>query len=238
VASLIAVSDEDDRQAAADVSRSPRPNCRWGTDEGTSTMLKKKTRDVLGHLATGERAQVLDKLLQRHPDLHDEATAIAIGVLEAVSREDVAEDVADLVTSIGYEELNGRAGKQPWGYVEPGEAAWELLEEAIEATKADMSRTFQAGMKAAAEEICMGIILGLHGVDTTTIGGALDYAPDFPAETAGDSMSSLMKLYPRSQRRAAGGRVVNSIKERAEDWVEMLNRVVDQEAATEQHGGT
>jgi len=74
----------------------------------------------------------LDELLQHHPGLREEANTIAENLIADVSVEVVAEEVADLVTSIGNEELGKRAGNQSWGYVEPSQAAWDLLEESIE----------------------------------------------------------------------------------------------------------
>ncbi len=136
------------------------------------------------------------ELFKRHRDLRGEANEIAEGLICDVSIETVAEDVAYLVGSIGIEELGGRAGKQSWGYVEPSQAAWDLLEESIEDFRADMKRRFEAGMKPAAEKICQGIVLGLHEADGTNSDGALGWAPDFPAEAAAWSLSFLLELYP------------------------------------------
>src|SRR2546430_8612475 len=37
-------------------------------------------------------------------------------------------------------DLNARAGSHEWGYVEPSEAAWEILEETVEPVLDDMKR--------------------------------------------------------------------------------------------------
>lgn len=194
-------------------------------------MPRRKATDTLAHLCTGERAQVLNELLQRHPALREEANTIAENLIADVSVEVVAEEVADLVTSIGIEELENRAGNQSWGYVEPSEAAWELLEESIEDVRADMKRRLEAGMKPAAESICQGIVLGLHRANGTNHDGALEWAPDFAAEAAAWSLSLLLESYPKRQRPAAGNRIVQAIEEHADDWVEMLVRVVDEAAS-------
>lgn len=136
-------------------------------------MQRKKAKDALDHLGAGECAQVLSELLKRHRGLREEANEIAESLIDDVSVEAVAEDVSDLVGSIGIEELGSRAGKQSWGYVEPSEAAWELLEESIEETRDDMKRRFEAGTKPAAEKICQGIVLGLREVDGSDSDGAL-----------------------------------------------------------------
>lgn len=199
-------------------------------------MPRKKAKDTLDHLGPAECAQVLRELLKRHRDLRGEANEIAESLIDDVSVEAVAEDVAYLVGSIGIEELGSRAGKHSWGYVEPSQAAWDLLEESIEDVRADMKRRFEAGMKPAAEKTCAGIILGLHGVDGTTNDGALGWAPDFPAEAAAWSLSLLLDLYSQGQRRAAGKRIVKVIEEHAGDWGEMLTRVAEEAASAKPRG--
>ena len=194
-------------------------------------MPRKKAKDTLDHLRPAECAQVLRELLGRHRDLRGEANEIAESLIDDVSVEAVAEDVAYLVGSVCIEELGNRAGKQPWGYVEPSQAAWDLLEESLEDIQADMKRRVEAGMKSAAEKICQGIVIGLHEVDGTNSDGALGWAPDFSAEAAAWSLSILLELYPQSERRAAGDRVIRGVEEKADKWVEMLERVVSQSAA-------
>ena len=198
-------------------------------------MPRKKARDALDHLGPTECAQVLRELLSRHGDLRGEANKIAESLIDDVSVEAVAEDIVFLAGSIGMEEIGSRAGKHSWGYVEPGEAAWELLEESIEGTRADMKRRVEAGMKPAAEKICQGIVIGLHEVDGTNSDGALGWAPDFPAESAAWSLSILLELYPQGQRRAAGKRIIRGVERKVDSWVEMLERVVD-ESATKNQG--
>ncbi|MDJ0764257.1 MAG: hypothetical protein QNJ97_14850 [Myxococcota bacterium] len=199
-------------------------------------MTRKKAKDTLEHLGAEERAQVLHELLKRHRDLRGEANEIAKSLIDDVSVDAIAEEIAYLVGSIGVEELSGRAGKQSWGYVEPSEAAWQLLEESIEDIRTDMKRRFEAGMKPAAEKICQGIVLGLQEVDGTNSDGALGWAPDFPAESAAWSLSVLLGLYPQGQRRAAGKRIICGVEEHTDDWLEMLERVVNEAVKKKQRG--
>lgn len=85
-------------------------------------------------MVPGELAPVLRALLAKHPDLRPEAESIAIEMLSSPFVDDVAEDVLETVKSLGVDRLNGRAGGQPWGCVEPLEAACELLDEALDMT--------------------------------------------------------------------------------------------------------
>lgn len=199
-------------------------------------MPRGKATDTLARLGTGELAQVLAELLERHPDLRGEANAISGTLIVDVCFENVAEEVADLTTSIDDEDFSNRAGAHSWGYIESSEAAWELLDESIEDVRADVKRRFEAGMKPAAEKICHGIVLGLHSVKDKNDDGVLAWASDFPAEAATWSLSLLLELYPQRQRRAAGNRIVRAIVKHADDWVEMLSPVVE-EATSAKPGG-
>lgn len=66
------------------------------------------------------------------------------------------------IAGLEADAIQGRAGKQSWGYVEPTEAAWELLEEAVDDVVADMKRRMELGLDAAAEAICCGIPSTMH----------------------------------------------------------------------------
>lgn len=189
-------------------------------------MPGRKRKDLLSHLADEEKGRVLAELLESHPELVEEANVIAEFVVDDLSADDIAMDVADRVTSLGLEDLGGRAGSHPWGYVEPSEAAWELLDEAIEDVRADMIRRYRAGMVDAAERVCQGIVLGLYEARNARDDDLLGWAPDFPAETAACAVSDLVEAFPPSRRKAAGRRILSSLESRVVEWFEMLERVV------------
>jgi hypothetical protein len=54
------------------------------------------------------------------------------------------------VTGLDMDDLKGRAGKHSWGYVEPAEAAQELLQESIAGHLDDMERRLDLELEAAA----------------------------------------------------------------------------------------
>jgi hypothetical protein len=111
--------------------------------------------------------------------------------------------------------------------VEPGDAAWQLLQEAIEDVQIDMERRMQAGLEPAAQMLCRGVVTGLYNVRNTKSDGALGWAPDFPAEAAAQTVSNLVELYPRNRRRAAARRIIAGVEKEAEEWLEMLYRAVE-----------
>src|ERR1035438_281117 len=88
--------------------------------------------NLLDKLDDAEAASVLRKLLDRHSELRTEAEVIASEMLAGISPFSVADEIEDVLLQFDYDDLNGRAGRHFLGYVEPSEAAGELLEEALE----------------------------------------------------------------------------------------------------------
>lgn len=150
-----------------------------------SRVLKKKTA-LLDKLQPGEAALVLRRLLAGHPELLPEAEEISRSTLGDVSFESIASEVEDSIRQLDLDDLNGRAGRHSWGYTEPTEAAWELLEEAVEPFVEDMKRHLGLGLDAEAFEICKGIVLGLYQCRDASGDEFLGWASDFPEEAAGN----------------------------------------------------
>ncbi len=178
-------------------------------------------------MAPSEVAAVLRALLAKHPALRAEAEEIAVGLISSPSVEDVADEVHDAVTALDIESFHGRAGKQAWGYVEPTEAAWELLEEAVEDVLADMKRRADLGLHEAAEAMCCGIVLGLDRAKGAGSDGPLGWAPDFPAEEACHVVAEMIGSCPPKARVAARARLIEALGELVPGWDEMLTRAVD-----------
>ncbi|MCH8242359.1 MAG: hypothetical protein IH897_07095 [Planctomycetes bacterium] len=91
---------------------------------------------------------------------------------------------------MGLDELGSRAGKHSWGYTSPTEAAWELLEERVSPFIEDMKRQLELGLDAEALEMCKGVVLGLYRVRNEQGDDVLQWAPDFPAETAAHAVTT------------------------------------------------
>ena len=189
--------------------------------------FKARSTCVLNKMAPLELASILRAVLAKHPELRTEAEQIAIAMIAAPSVEDVATAVHDAVTSLDIELLHGRAGKQAWGYVEPTEAAWELLGEAVKDALADMKRRADLGLHEAAEAICVGIVLGLHRAKGATSDGLLGWAPDFPAEEACHALAELIGAASPKDRGAIRKRLVESLGELVPSWDEMISRAAD-----------
>lgn len=155
---------------------------------------RSRKRSALGELEPAEKATVLDELLRSRPELRVEAERIAREQLMETDLEAVAEEVAWELRSLSSDELVGRAGRHRWGYVEPTEAAWELLEERVGAFDREVERLIKLGMIGPAVDTAVGVIGGLYrcrGCDDGEL--LLSWAPDFALEQAGAVLDDLAK---------------------------------------------
>jgi len=201
-------------------AKKPAPKRAVGRRERTTV----RAGSALDKMAPSELATVLRTLLEKHPNLRPEAEAVAVEMVSFSSVEDVAEDVFDAVTSLGIDAFHGRAGKQPWGYVEPSQAAWDLLGEAVEDVVSDMKRRIDLGLQKAAETICCGIVLGLHKAKGVGSDGPLGWAPDFPAEEACHAVAELLRACPAKDRGTVRDGLVETLGGIVPEWVEMIER--------------
>lgn len=185
---------------------------------------------LIDDLTPDERSTLLRALLDRHPELQPEAAAIAAVVLASLDADRVADAVESEIRGRDAGELNGRAGRTRDGYVEPGDAAWELLEETIDPYTADLRRRLGRGQYGAALSMAVGIILGLYRCRRHDGTELLAWAEDFPAEAAGDALMLVAAATPPGQVFALPDRLAAD----APEWVVMLNRAVSR---TSGHGG-
>lgn len=193
----------------------------------------KRERAVLDHLTPDEAADVLRRLLVAHPDLADEAGRTARSILGEVTFEEIANEVEEAVRAPDLDDLNARAGRHEWGYVEPTEAAWEILEEAVEPFVEDMKRRIGLGLESEALEICKGVVLGLYRMEHGKGGGILEWAPDFPAEAAGNALGvwsrggdRVKKSARRTVSRGHRGFPQAFVDQAVPEWAEWISRIL------------
>lgn len=160
----------------------------------------KKRPSALDKLRPDEAAEVLHALLARHPELATEATSMAEAMIARVSGDDVADAVEEAILALDIDALGDRAGEHSDGYTEPGEAAWELLQEAIDPFVDDLRRRIALGAEAAAIETCRGVVVGLYRVRGKNPDAVLGWAHDFPIEAAAQAVS-ILRTAGRGARR-------------------------------------
>jgi len=190
-------------------------------------------KSLLESLNPDEAAIVLRRLVAAHPELETEGEAMTKTLLREDSFEQIAEDVYDSVQVLGYDELNGRAGRHEWGYVEPGDAASEILSETIAPFLDDLKRRVDLGLEVEALEICKGLVLGFYRLDHEGGGELLQWAPEFTVETAAYALeicrdgTRLEQSPPhRGGRRKRSVLPENFVEQFVPDWAGMIERLL------------
>ena len=150
---------------------------------------------ALDSLTAAEKADLLDQLLDARPELREQTEALAVDRMSADDQDAVALDVESALCGLDIEELNGRAGyHRGVGYVDPSEAADEILDEALQPFLDDLQRRARLGLVSAAAEIAVGILRGLYRCRDGASESLLEYSPDYAAERASDVLAQCGKL--------------------------------------------
>jgi hypothetical protein len=171
----------------------------FGTDEGGDMGTRPRTprgrTSALDILTAAEKGQVLDQLLADRPELRELAEDIAVRQMSGDDRAMVADEVESALRYLDIEEVNGKAGyRSGIGYVHPGEAADEILDEALQPFLDDLARRGELGMTAAAVESAVGILCGLYQCRDGESETLLEYSPDYAGERALDVVDRCAKL--------------------------------------------
>ena len=155
---------------------------------------------LLDRLEAHEGLEVLRRLTRTDSVLRARAVESADTLLGEVSFKQVADRVELGIGALDLDDLGARAGRHSWGYVEPTEAAWNLVEETVKPFMDDLERRIEMGRREEALEVCKGIVLGLYRVEEEGGNQILEYALDSPAETAAWAVDLLKgKAGARSQ---------------------------------------
>ncbi len=198
-------------------------------------MSKRKQRsaaprktDSLDRLKEGEAATVLRLLLKGRPELAKEVEALAKSVIGEVTIDEIANAVNDEIRALSLDDLNSRAGSHAYGYVEPSEAACELVEEAVAPFLDDIKRRAEGGQRDAALTTCAGVVLGLYRLRDNDRDEFLGWAADSPDEMAGEAVVTLRKALRKAETDRGDLKDSTSLpailRETAPEWVAMLDR--------------
>jgi hypothetical protein len=143
--------------------------------------------DCLDLLTGDEALAVLRELLSSRPDLLPDASRAANELLATVSFTDIAKSIFDALLALDLDDLD--AGPRAGGYVEPSEAAWKAIEQAVTPYFHDLERRVKLRHENEAAELCKGIVLGLYRAEHRGF-ELLEYAEDSPSELAGHAVES------------------------------------------------
>jgi hypothetical protein len=155
---------------------------------------------VLSRLHGDEAIAVLMALIGRHPELRAECEILAKALISEIDPERLAEQLGKRILALDVSDCAGRAGRQPWGYVQPEEAAAEILEELLDPYLEDLRRRIELALESAARSTCLGIVLGLYRARDAEPSALVAHVPDFCEEQAAYVVEILGKESARRHR--------------------------------------
>jgi hypothetical protein len=128
-----------------------------------------------------EQIKLLALLLKAHPELQDEAEALAVKIITTVNPETVAAEVVWAFQGFDQKEIWDRAGKDHvGGFVDPRRAAGaKICEERFEPLMEALERLISMGQMEAALAQVKGLLTGLYRLEALVP----PEAGDFPSKT-------------------------------------------------------
>jgi hypothetical protein len=138
--------------------------------------------DILDLLTPEQAVIVLQQLAAMSPEIRKKARLIALKLVGDVDAEGIAEEVFWDLDSIPVEEVWDRSGRKRDGYVDPGDAAWQLFEDALAPHLDALQKCQRLGLASQAKQHCMGILKGIHRFEKESDSEFKGWAVDAPGE--------------------------------------------------------
>jgi hypothetical protein len=144
----------------------------------------KDPHEIIAHLSPNDALTILKTLAHDDEHLAARIAEIATVHLSDVDPEEVAFELYGELNFLEVEEVWDRAGPTRHGYVDPGEAADQMIEEVIDPYLEELKKYQKLGMKTEANRMCMGLLLGLYQFEHESKSKFKDWAPDAPSGCA------------------------------------------------------
>jgi hypothetical protein len=139
----------------------------------------------LESLSGADALAILKLLVERHDNLTQVIDAVAEELLREVDVEGLGADVKDALEFLEVEDVWNRSGASRDGYVDPGEAAWEMFDETLQPFRQDVEKYRKLSMFKEANLCYQGILKGIHDFDNESSTEYKEWAVDTPTEYFG-----------------------------------------------------
>jgi hypothetical protein len=125
--------------------------------------VARRVKTALASLGHEEAAEVLARLVKKHPELVAEAERLAAAVIAPPARDEIAACVSKRLLGLDIDDLGERAGSRRGGYVEPWTAVGELIDGIVGPYLEAVRRLAGLGRVEEAHEVVIGVLAGLYG---------------------------------------------------------------------------
>lgn len=136
--------------------------------------------DLLNQLSPSDAHNILRQLAARDETLAAQIAAMILARLSDVDIDELAESLRDDLESLTPEDVWERSGNTRYGFVETGEAADALIRELLEPYMKELQQAQNTGLTLAAEQMCLGLLLGFYLFEYEVEQEFKDWASDAP----------------------------------------------------------
>lgn len=155
----------------------PKKNVRL-----SASMLAEKKKLVLDDVSAEHACEILRRLAREDAKISKRIEELALECLVKVNPEDIAGSVFRDLDGLEVEDVWDNSGGTRDGYVDPGELASEMFENALEPYLDELRKCQKLSMDGEAMLHCMGILMGLYKFEKEATTEFQDWAVDEPHE--------------------------------------------------------
>ena len=145
---------------------------------------------IIEQLSPADASAILHALATNDETLASRIAKLALAHFDQIDVDAVSVDLYDELVALEVEVVWERAGRKRHGYVETGEAAYQMIEAALTPFLEDLARYQKLGLRDEANRICEGLLLGFYRFEYESASRFKDWAPDAPTSFAGTVMAA------------------------------------------------
>ena len=176
-----------------------------------------RNANTLESITGADALAILKVLAARDKNLVQEIDAVAKQLFSHVEIDEMAANVQLELESIHVEDVWDRAGANRDGYVDPGEAALEMFEQALKPFRDEVDKYKQLSMQQEADLACQGILKGIYDFHKESSTEYEQWAVDVPSEYFGVVLNEWKKLF---KGRPPFPRMTAFLHTHCPDWAE------------------
>ncbi len=140
--------------------------------------------EIINQLSPGDGLAILQTLAREGEQLAARIAEIATTRLRDVDPGDVAFGLYEELEFLEVEEVWDRSGSTRHGYVDPAEAADQMMDEVVDPYLDELKKLHALGMNAQANRMCIGLLQGLYMFEHESGSKFKDWATDSTAAFA------------------------------------------------------
>jgi hypothetical protein len=150
---------------------------------------------VLESITGSDGLLILKTLAERDQKMAKQIEAVARELLDHVEMEDVAADVQMELECLDVEDVWDKSGATRYGYVDPGDAAWQMFEDILKPFEEAVEKYKRISMPRQAKMCWQGILKGIYDFEKESSTEYKQWATDAPGEYFGQVLDGWKKLF-------------------------------------------